>query len=410
MFLRKDNFILNEGYENNFHLNKGIGQYIFSKKKKFYDLSYASGTLILGHSSKIFKNSLKNIDKNNLSLFSFPNIYTKLYTRKLKKINKFSEKFVFCNSGTEAVYKALRIARAITKKEKIVSVTGSWHGSVDKLLLKKENNVIKTLSDGVGKFDKKNTIIINYNDIEVSKKILDKNKNNISCVIIEPIQASLPNTNSISYLKFLSKYCKNNKLILIFDEIITGLRTPEGNVQNLYNLKPDITILGKSFGGGFPLGIIGVNKLIIKKIKKNNLKIFFGGTFSANTFVSYLGYNITNYIWKNRKAIIGKQIKLSKKFEEELNLFLESNHIDIKVYRFYGMCRVVFSRKKILNRTQRDFLEAKKNIKIEKFKSFLLKNKILYPKNGIIFFSHANTIKDINYFIENFKKGFNRFF
>ena len=89
----------------------------------------------------------------------------------------------------------------------------------------------------------------------------------------------LPNDNSKPYLKFLEKYCKKNRINFIFDEIITGFRSEKGSVQRKYNIKPDITLIGKILGGGLPIGAIGISKNIYQKIKKNKKNIFFGGTF-----------------------------------------------------------------------------------------------------------------------------------
>ena len=180
MFQKKINNILNEGYNNKLYTSKGTGPYVYFGKKKYFDLSYGSGTLILGHNSKIFKNSLTEINKKNISLFTEPNIYANLLSKKLKHINKNYTKFIFCNSGTEAVFKSLRIVKAISKKNIIVSVTGSWHGSVDKLLFRKNKNLIVPMSDGLSENDRKNIKFIDYNNIEKSKKLLEKFKRTYS--------------------------------------------------------------------------------------------------------------------------------------------------------------------------------------------------------------------------------------
>lgn len=270
MPLNKKNYILNEGYKNQIYIEKSNGPFVYINKKKYYDLSFCSGTLILGHNSKVFKNSIKALNQKKISLYSEPNIYASKFANNLKKINNNYHKFIFCNSGTEAVFKALRIAKAITNKSMIISVSGSWHGSADKLLFAKKKNVITPISDGLSDNDKKNIKIIDYNDIESTKKILNQNKNLISCIIIEPIQGCLPNPKIKKYLKFLVSFSKKNNFILIFDEIITGLRTSKGSVQNFYNFKPDISLFGKSYGGGFPIGIIAINKKLELIIKKKN--------------------------------------------------------------------------------------------------------------------------------------------
>ena len=409
MLLSKKNNILNEGYKNKRFIEKGLGAFVYIKKKKYFDLSYCSGTLILGHNSKIFKNSLEELSKKNISLYSEPNTIANDFAKNLKKINKNYEKFIFCNSGTESVFKALRIVKAVTKRNIIISVTGSWHGSVDKLLFKKKRKKILPISDGLNENDKKNIKFIDYNDIESSEKILNKFKNKISCIIIEPIQGCLPDPEIKKYLKFLSVFSKKNKSILIFDEIITGLRTANGSVQNYYNIKPDISLFGKSYGGGLPIGIIAINKRVHNIINEKRLNIFFGGTFSANALSAYVGNRTTAYLKKNKK-IIKKLEFLSKYFQKKINLYLELNNIDAKVYRFQTMLRIIFSKKKVKDRIARDFFENKNQVKINEFKSYLFKKKILYPKNGIIFFSEANTKKHVDYIIRNILSAFDIFF
>ena len=146
---------------------------------------------------------------------------------------------------------------------------GSWHGSVDKLLFK-SNNKLKPeyLSSGISAEDKKKLILIPYNDIELSKKILNKNKKNISCIIIEPVQASLPTYDCKKYLNFLRTFCNKNNIILIFDELITGLRTNGSSVQNYFNIHADISTYCKCYGAGLPIGFISISKKIDSKLKK----------------------------------------------------------------------------------------------------------------------------------------------
>ncbi len=409
MYLKNKINILNERYNRKSFIKKGVGPYIYLESKKYFDLSYGSGTLILGHNSNYFKKLLNNINKKNISLYSEPNSQATLFAQTLKKINKNLEKFIFCNSGTEAVFKALRIAKAISRKNIIISVTGSWHGSADKLLFHRRNGQILPVSDGLNETDRKNIKIIDYNDVEKSKKVLNKFKNRISCIIIEPIQGCLPDPQIKKYLKFLSNFSKKNNCILIFDEIITGLRTKNGSVQNFYNIKPDISLFGKCYGGGFPIGIIGISKKINYLITKKKLSIFFGGTFSANAVSCFVGNSTTNYILKNKK-IIKKLENFSIQFQNKINSFLLNEDIDAKVYRFQTIIRIVFSRNKIKDRISRDFFEKKNISKVNNFKSYLMKKGIIYPNNGIIFFSNANTNQDLNFIIKIICLGLKKFF
>ena len=181
---------------------------IFTIKKTARSF-FCAGSIILGHNHTVFKSSIKNYLSKNISNFAAPNIYAVKYANKIKSILNNCSKVIFCNSGTEAIIKSLRIVNAITNKKKIVAVTGSWHGSVDKLLFSADKNLKPNfLSAGLSNKDKKNLIFVPYNDIEKSKKILEKNKKDISCIIIEPVQGALPTYNCKKYLKFLRSFSK----------------------------------------------------------------------------------------------------------------------------------------------------------------------------------------------------------
>jgi glutamate-1-semialdehyde 2,1-aminomutase len=406
-----NNFLLNEGYDDlNNLFTSGKGSNIYIDNKKYLDLSLCAGSHILGHNPIVFQKSIKDILKLGISNFAAKNKYAVELSRTLKKILPEYEKFVFCNSGTEAVMKSLRIARAITKKNIIISVTGSWHGSTSELLYTNNNKLESVeLSSGLDLNFKKNLKFIPYNDIQASEITLNKYKKQIMCVIIEPIQGCLP-TEAKNFLKFLDDYCKKNKLILIFDEMITGLRFNCSSVQSQFNLKPSISTFGKCFGGGLPIGIIGIKKSIIKKLNKNKKKIFFGGTFSGNSINTFIANRLVRYVYKNKKNIFDNLDKKSEFIQKEINLFFKKNNIDANCVRFSSMIRLVFTKKNIINRSQRDFFENQKKKIISEFKKYLFENKIYYPGSGIIFIATSTSYKQINHFIRISKKAFKKFY
>ena len=301
--------------------------------------------------------------------------------------------------------KSLRIARAINSKSKIALVTGGWHGSVDQLLYKTDKNLkpIK-LSNGLLSETAKKLILIPYNDIKKSKLILEKNKTKISCLIIEPVQGSLPYENIKKYLKFLEIFCKRNNIILIFDEMITGLRTDCSSIQNYFGIKPDLSVFGKCFGAGLPIGIIAVSKTSLKKLEKIKPKVFFGGTFSGNSIVSFVGNEILNYIIKNKQKIFKKINLNAEYFEKNLNRFFKLENIDLKIYRFKSMLRLVYTKNPLRDRVGRDFLELKKNKLILKFKNYIKSKNIYIPGSGIMFTSYSHERKHIDFIIKEFKK------
>lgn len=400
------NLILNEGYEDgNVFFEKGIGDKVYFKNKPYIDLSNCAGSLLLGHNSKIFKKSVNlYLNKRKISVFAHPNIHSINFSKNIKKIFNWFDKIVFCNTGSEAIIKSLRICRSLNKKKLIVNATGSWHGSVDQFLFFPNKSLQPLpLSNGLRKEDKENMVFIPYNDIDLSEKILSKNKNKINCIFLEPVQGCLPLENVSNYLKFLRKFCDKNNIPLVFDEMITGIRSPNFSVQKHLKVFSDITTLGKIIGGGMPIGIIGISKKISKKINKSN-KIFFGGTFSGNSLSTFVGNETLKHIIAN-KNIINKVNKKSIYFQAKMNEFFIKKNLSLKIYRYSSILRIIYTDSKIKNRQQRDFLENKNKKKINLFRKYLLSKNIFYASNGIIFFSEATSFKSINYIIEQIKKG-----
>ena len=405
------NIILNEGYKDyKILFERGENDKIFFKNKAYIDLSNCAGSLILGHNSNVFKKSLKLYLKKKISIFAHPNTHAINFSKNIKKNFPSFSRIIFCNSGAEAVLKSLRISKSLNKKKLTVNVTGSWHGSVDQLLFY-PNKYLKPqkLSDGLSLDDKKKLIYIPYNDIEKSSKILNKFKNDINCIIIEPIQACLPLGNTKNYLKFLENFCNKNNITLIFDELITGIRIRPGSILKKYNINADITAIGKILGGGLPIGVIGISEKINKIIKKKNIKVFFGGTFSGNSLTSFVGNETLKFLFKNKRLFSN----LNKKcfyFQKSLNQFIIKERIKAKVYRFDSILRIVFSKNEIKNRIQRDFFEKKNIPNIAKFRQYLLENNIYYPSNGVIFLSNSTSYKSINYVLKYIKFGLKKFF
>mgnify|MGYP006138539601 FL=1 len=399
--------ILNEGYSTaSKYFTKADASNIFINNKKLVDLSFCAGSLLLGHNSIVLRSALKEVISKKISNLAAPNSQANEFSKILKKILPNGDKFIFCNSGTEAVIKALRISKSLSKKKLVIAVTGSWHGSVDNLLYTAKKNLKPIpISDGLSDNNLKNLKFIPYNDIKRSKAIIEKYKKFINCIIIEPIQGCLPNENSKKYLTFLRTITKKNKINLIFDEMITGLRTEGSSVQSYLKIYPDIFIVGKCFGGGFPMGIIGISKKINKLIIKKKKNIFFGGTFSGNSIATHVGMKTTKYIYENKKKIFKDLEKKSDYFQNKLNNFFLEKKINAKIYRFKSMMRIVFTKKIITNRLQRDFLEKKNFKNIQKLRNYLFKRNIYYPGSGIIFFSTATTKKNVTQLIDSLKIG-----
>lgn len=400
--------ILNAGYDNKFRVYRGKKQFIYdNKNNKFLDLSMSSGVLILGHSSKVFNDSI-NFQKKKGSLFGLPNIYTDKYSKMLKRIFPSFSKFILSSTGAEANLRAIRIARSVTSKEKIVMVSGSWHGSIDPLLFDLKGRKITPLSSGLSKYYSKNIIIIPYNNYLESIKILKKNLSKIALVIMEPIQQNIPMQNSEKYVEQIYNFCKQKKILICFDEMITGMRIKYFSVQQKLKLKPELSTFGKILGGGIPIGITALSNDINRKLKKN--KIFLGGTYSANPLATYVGYKTLKFILKNKENFYKKIDNLAEYFTKNLNNYLILNKFNIRVYNYYSMIRLIFSKDSISNREDRDKCENIMKYKIKNFKKYVISKRIMHPATGAYFFSYAHELNDIKRLLKVFKNGINKFF
>ena len=151
--------------------------------------------------------------------------------------------------------------------------------------------------------------------------------------------------DSKDYLLFLQKYCDQNNIILIFDEMITGIRTYEGSVHKKFGLSPSISTFGKCVGGGAPIGLIALSKKFTTKISNLKKKVYFGGTFSGNSLSTFIGYETLNYLNRN-KSIINNLNKNTEYVKKEISNFVEKNNIKVKLYSFQSMLRIVFSKQK----------------------------------------------------------------
>ena len=173
--------------------------------------------------------------------------------------------------------------------------------------------------------------------------------------------------------------------------MITGVRSYDYSIQKYFSVYSDITTLGKIIGGGLPIGIIGLSKKISQQI--SNKRIFFGGTFSGNSLSAFVGNEVFNYISKNKKFISTLNEK-SKYFQDKMNQFFKKENLNLKIYRFASILRIIFTDNKIYDRQQRDFFENNKKKKINLFRKFLLKEKnILCIKWYNFFFSGYNIKK-----------------
>ena len=196
------------------------------------------------------------------------------------------------NSGTEATMSAARLARGYTGKDIIIKFNGCYHGHGDAFLVEAGSGAAtfgKPSSSGVTKGSSKDTISIPYNDPSSLESIFKRYKNKIACVIVEPIAGNMGCVPPIKgFLEALRLLCDEYASILIFDEVMTGFRVSPGGAQQLYDIKPDLTTLGKILGGGLPVGGFGGKRELMQELSPMG-GIYQAGTLSGNPITMHAG-------------------------------------------------------------------------------------------------------------------------
>jgi glutamate-1-semialdehyde 2,1-aminomutase len=266
-------------------IERGKGSHIWDVDgNEFIDYCCSWGPLILGHANPKVVEAIKtSVEKG--SSFGAPTELENKLAELILNNNPFIEKIRFVSSGTEAVMSAIRLARGFTKRNKILKFEGCYHGHSDSLLVKAGSGLVtfgNTSSAGVPEAFVNETIVVSLNNKEAVKEAFAKFKNEIACIIIEPIPAN----NGLllqdkEYLQFLRDICIENKSLLIFDEVISGFRIGFTGAAGYYDIKPDIITYGKIIGGGLPVGAYGASSEIMSKISPDG-DVYQAGTLSGN--------------------------------------------------------------------------------------------------------------------------------
>jgi len=266
-------------------IQKGKGSRIWDADGNvFIDYCCSWGPLILGHAPDEVVEAVKtSVEKG--SSFGAPTSLENDLADLILSNNPFIEKIRFVSSGTEAVMSAIRLARGVTGRSKILKFEGCYHGHVDSLLVKAGSGLVtfgNTSSAGVPESFVNETIVVPLDNEKAVEEAFVKFSNEIACVIIEPIPAN----NGLllqrkEFLQFLREICDKNNSLLLFDEVISGFRVGFTGAAGLFGMRPDIITYGKIIGGGLPVGAYGASAAIMGNISPEG-GVYQAGTLSGN--------------------------------------------------------------------------------------------------------------------------------
>jgi len=347
-------------------VEKAKGAYLYDVDgNKFIDYINSWGPMILGHAHQPVINALVEKAKLGTSFGMPTQIETEIASLAVSMVPNI-DKIRFVNSGTEACMSAVRLARGFTAKDKIIKFAGCYHGHSDSFLIQAGSGAVTfgtPNSPGVTAGTAKDTLLATYNDLENVSEIIDQEKNNIACIILEPVAGNMgciPPAEG--FLEGLRDLCDANNILLIFDEVMTGFRLAKGGAQELYNIKADIVTFGKVIGGGLPVGAFAARKEIMDHLAPIG-PVYQAGTLSGNPLAMAAGLAMLKELNNNVEIFSSLQKKteyLHKGIAEKLN----QNNITHIINRVGSMISVHFSENPVTN------FSTAANANNETFKSF----------------------------------------
>jgi len=322
----------------------GMGSRLIDENDKEYiDYINSWGPMIVGHANPEIINAVKKTAVFSLS-FGAPTSRELTMAELLVKLVPSIEQVRLVSSGTEATMSAIRVARGYTKRDKILKFEGCYHGHADSLLVKAGSGALtfgQPSSAGVPADTAKHTHTLEYNNVTALEECFKKMGHELACVIIEPV---VGNMNLIipkmAFLNKLRELCNKYDTVLIFDEVMTGFRVALGGAQSLFDIKPDMTTLGKVIGGGLPVGAFGGKKEIMQQLAPLG-PVYQAGTLSGNPVAVSAGMktleliqkpNFFENLTKNTKSLVDGLIEAAR-----------TNNVEFSAQSVGGMFGFYFS-------------------------------------------------------------------
>ena len=371
---------------------------------EFIDCISSWGPLIFGHADKITQEKLNEYLLKGTT-YGAPTIIESKMAKKIIELVPSIEKVRMVNSGTEATMSAIRLARGYTSRNLILKFSGNYHGHGDSFLIKAGSGAM-TLglpdSPGVTKNTAKDTIIAEFNSIESVKEQFKQNLDQIAAVIIEPVAGNMGLVKSKrNFLVELRNICDENKTLLIFDEVMSGFRLAAGGAQELYNVIPDITTLGKIIGGGLPVGAYGGKSEIMDYLAPNG-PVYQAGTLSGNPLAMSAGLSVLNRL---NKKLYEKLENITKKIEKGFLKNIKETKSKAIVNRAGSMMTLFFTEQEKIE-TYNDAVRCNLDQYAKYFKNMLDMGVYLPPSQyECMFISSAYSEDDIKKIIDCNKKS-----
>ena len=389
-------------------IKSGNGSKLYDEDgNEYVDMIGSWGPMILGHNYPQVLEIVKKELENGTS-FGLPTKKEVELAELVKSCFPSIEKLRLTTSGTEAAMASVRLARAFTGKNKIVKFEGCYHGHSDSLLVKAGSGLLTFAhqdSNGITEGVVKDTITLPFGDFEKLKETLE-NEKDIACVIIEPIPANMGLIETKKeYLEKIREITKKEKVVLIFDEVISGFRISLGGAQEVFGITPDLTVLGKIIGGGYPVGGFGGKKEIMDLISPVG-NVYHAGTLSGNPISVAAGIETISILKKNTEIYENINTKTGN-LVNQINELIKKYSIPASVNHFGSLFTIFFSKEKV------DTLEKAISSNDEFYSIYfdtMLENGIIVPpsKYEAHFISYVHNNEDMEKFLTGVEKTFEK--
>jgi len=379
-----------------FFVKKSQGSFIWDVDgNRYIDYCNGYGALLLGHNRKEIITAVSNQLKTG-TLYGAPTQQEVELSKLISKNFPSMQKVRLVNTGAEATMTAIRLARGFTKKKKIIKFEGCYHGAHDSVLVKAGSgsaHIGISVSEGVLDDTSKQTLVVQYNNSHEFEQVIRKNKD-IAGVIVEPVLANmgliLPEKKFLSDIR---KITKAHNIPLIFDEIVTGFRVSLGGAQKYYNIKPDITTLGKALGNGFVIAAIGGRNEILDKLAPQG-KVYQASTYAGNPISVSAAISSINTMNKLKGKLYPTLEKNCKNLVRTIDDMATDLKIPHQINQLGSMFQIFFSNKPVINYASSKKADSKKFSKL--FRALLQKGIFIAPSQfETAFLSYTHTNSDI---------------
>lgn len=386
-------------------IKKGDGCRLWDEDgNEFIDFCFSWGPMILGHNNSKIREKVWDAIQNGTS-FGAPTQLENELAHLILSNNRFIEKLRFVSSGTEAVMSAIRLARGVTGRDKILKFEGCYHGHVDSLLVKAGSGLItfgNSSSAGVPKGLVNDTIVVPLNRIDLVEKAFVEYADQLAAVIIEPIPANNGLLQvSADFLRALRTITQKNKSLLIFDEVISGFRVGFEGAAGLYNISPDIITYGKIIGGGFPVGAYGASKEIMSRVSPDG-DVYQAGTLSGNPVAMAGGIAA---LTECLKPGFYEQLQLkTERFTAKILQHTQERNYPFRIFQTGSIFWLSFASEDIHAAEE---IDPNGMSKFKVLHAFLLENGVYFGPSGyeVGFISSAHNEQDLEYAAQKICEG-----